>query len=47
MKKYALPQRLADMEHILASELADHLEDYLDRCSAEKRGFIVDTDNKS
>lgn len=47
MKKYALPQKLADMEHILASDLADHLDDYLDRCSAENIGFIVDTDKKS
>lgn len=47
MKKHAFPQRLADMEHILASELADHLDDYLDRCSAENIGFIVDTDKKS
>lgn len=47
MKKYTLPQRLADMEHVLASELADHLDDYLDRCSAENIGFIVDTDKKS
>ena len=47
MKKYALPQRLADMEHVLASELADHLDDYLDRCSTENIGFIVDTDKKS
>lgn len=47
MKKYALPQKLADMEHILASELAEHLDDYLDRCSAENIGFIVDTDKKS
>lgn len=44
MKKYALPQRLADMEHVLASELADHLDDYLDRCNADNIGFIVDTD---
>lgn len=47
MKKYALPQRLADMEHILASELADHLDEYLERCSAENIGFIVDTDKKA
>lgn len=47
MKKYTLPQRLADMEHILASELADHLDEYLERCSAENIGFIVDTDKKA
>ena len=47
MKKYAFPQRLADMEHILASELADHLDEYLERCSAENIGFIVDTDKKA
>lgn len=47
MKKYSLPQRLADMEHISSTELADHLDEYLDRCSAENIGFIVDTDKKS
>lgn len=47
MRKYALPQSAKDMEHIPASRLADRLDEYLNRCSAENIGFIVDTEEHS
>lgn len=47
MRTRRIPQSTKDMEHITASQLGEHLDEYLTRCSAENIGFVVDTNEKS
>jgi len=47
MRTPRIPQSTKDMEHISVSQLAECLDEYLDRCSSENIGFVIDTNENS